>query len=252
MHEILINTHKDKNIDLLKARDYYFDHAKKVEKYRNFFINLPMILLVLSYILRFISRLYDTQHNTSVSVVIDNWLGRYYDIAIAILTILLFCVKKLFDKYIDKHKKISNMLREEYDLNILSLKRNIFAYEEYQDISKYLDAARHVNDKNKYETWYSEVFCSDNERNTLCCQMDNVIYTCHLYKDIFILRCIRLAVLIGVMFTLMILMNGIIHPFLIIVAFFEIVSNLLEEIVVCKDIREENRKLVDIVKIKKK
>ena len=251
MHEILINTHKDKNIDLLKARDYYFDHAKDVEKIRNLLLNLPMILLVVSYGMRFACRLYDGSHNTSMSTVIDGWLSTYYDIIIALITILLFFVKIAFDKYIDKKKEISNMIREEYDLNILSLKRNIFAYEDYKEIDKYLPQARYVKDKNKYEAWYSEVFCEDNERNTLCCQMDNVIYTCHLYKDIFVLRCITLSALVFFMILLMILMQGIIHPFLVFFAFFELLSNQWEEIMVCKSITEENRKLVNIVKTQK-
>ena len=126
-----------------------------------------------------------------------------------------------------------------------------YTYEDYKEIDKYLPQARYVKDKNKYEAWYSEVFCEDNERNTLCCQMDNVIYTCHLYKDIFVLRCITLSALVFFMILLMILMQGIIHPFLVFFAFFELLSNQWEEIMVCKSITEENRKLVNIVKTQK-
>lgn len=50
MNRILQETHKKQNINYLRVRDYFFDKARKLNKYQTIFMVVPIILLVFSYL----------------------------------------------------------------------------------------------------------------------------------------------------------------------------------------------------------
>ena len=59
MHRILRETHKKENIDLLKARDAYFDKARKQNnRYRTICLMTPIILSLAGTIIIVISHFY--------------------------------------------------------------------------------------------------------------------------------------------------------------------------------------------------
>lgn len=167
MKEILKNTHKKKNIDLLRVRDYYFDKARHLNTLKTMLVYLPAILLVVSYF---------------------SWLP-YYDwvdenrdyiintITIASFVLIHFAVDRFIDNYLD----VSNAYREMYDVRVLGIEKNPFAYAVNSD-KDYLDKARLYPYSSKYETWYGEIFDDSNSRNIICAQLDNVIYTYYVYK----------------------------------------------------------------------
>ena len=168
MNDILKNTHKSENIQLLKARDYYFDKARKLNRLKWVLVLFPPVLLVLSYFFR--------------SGTVDN----IRDLVIGILSIALYIVIQFpVERAIEKNLVKSNALREKYDCLVFGLEPNLFAYPD-ADGEKISDAARKakVKDESKYEVWYGEIFCKDRRRNVLCCQLDNVVYTYCVYSKV--------------------------------------------------------------------
>ena len=49
MNQILIETHKKQNINLLRTRDYFFDKARKLHSLYIFCLTIPVSLLLVSY-----------------------------------------------------------------------------------------------------------------------------------------------------------------------------------------------------------
>lgn len=167
MNNILKNTHKKENIDLLKVRDYYFDKARKCNALKNLLLYAPPVILVASYF-------FDANQS--------NWFGRYRDYIINAISILAFIlIHYCLEKVIGHNLSISNAFREKYDCNVLGLNTNIFSYS-LKSENTYLEKSRLRKNIEKYEVWYGEVFCDQNSRNVLCCQMDNIIYTYCVYK----------------------------------------------------------------------
>lgn len=48
MKQMLKNTHRKQNIDLLRVRDFYFDKARNLNKLKTLLVYFPAILLVIS------------------------------------------------------------------------------------------------------------------------------------------------------------------------------------------------------------
>ena len=90
----------------------------------------------------------------------------------------------LIQAKIDQYMGVSNTYREEYDVKVFGLKRNEYLYD-YSCLNNYQEKAdKIIKNDDKYEYWYEEIFCNDNHyNNVVCCQMDNVIYTYHVYTD---------------------------------------------------------------------
>lgn len=187
MNCILKNTHKRRNIDLLRTRDYYFDRARRLNRLKIALAVLPPIILVVSYIVASCAKWIDESRDFIVG-------------GFSILTFLLsyFIIEKGISYNLDK----SNRYREEYDLNVFGLTANPFATERIPE-SDPLSEAKRVKLAPKYETWYGEVFCNNKGRNIICCQLDNVIYTYHVYRACRVLISVILPlVVIGLFLTL--------------------------------------------------
>lgn len=167
MNRILLETHKKQNIDLLKVRDYFFDKARKLNKFTILFQILPVIVLFISYI-------------PGVSEIYV--INEYRDYYTGILAIVCFFLCYIVERKIDNYLEISNTFREEYDVQVLGIQKNQYIYD-YTCIEKYKKIADSISKESpKYEYWYEEIFCQNHNNNVICCQMDNVIYTYHVYK----------------------------------------------------------------------
>ena len=166
MNEILKRTHYKGNIDLLKARDYYFSKAKLLDSIKTKIVLLPPIFLLITYLLQLFN--------------VDLVSKTACDIFVGVFTILVIIAVHTFNHFIHINTDISNKLRMIYDSKVLDLKLNDFLANE-QDIEKYLEAANKIKYNSNYEVWYSEVFCDNHNANVFCCQMDNLIYSKHTY-----------------------------------------------------------------------
>ena len=176
MNQILRKTHVKEYIDLLKARDVYFDIARKRNKLYELSIIIPPVVAGLTYMPFLVN------HFPLIDALRDYIIG--------ITTILFVFITEYLEKKNEETLKISNALREEYDLYVFDLPRNHFVYDmsllKEQDGSwkkEIVDAWKSRPDSSKYEVWYTE-FAGENHRsNVLCNLMDNIIYTYHAYKD---------------------------------------------------------------------
>ena len=166
MNRILQKTHIKKNIDLLKARDYYFDLAKSLNLLKTLLVLLPPMLLLLSYIF---------------AVKQLSLFGDYNEMVIGTLaTIVAFAIYPI-DELIQKYTGISNQLRNIYDSNILEIKYNPHIYPR-GDVPEYLLKANRKKYDPKYECWYSEVFSGNYYADVFCCQLDNLLYAKYAYS----------------------------------------------------------------------
>ena len=176
MNDILRKTHIKKNIDLLKARDVYFDNARSRNKWFKMTIIVPPLVASLTYLPFIVSAF--------------PFVEVYRDFIIGICTVLFVVIGEWIQKKNSDDLTISNALREEYDLEVFGINRNDFAFDEsilkdakgkYKD--EIINSWNSRPDLSKYEVWYQEVF-SDNKRcNILCLQLDNIIYTYFIYKE---------------------------------------------------------------------
>lgn len=231
MDRILENTHKHTNIDLLKIRDYYFDKARHLNKIKKFVLAIPPLSLALSYI-----------------SIFDNhgFVSDYRDLWIGILTLVVYAALFIIDRQIDNNLKDSNAYREAYDCKVFEMQQNCFSESiTTHDNSKVTDkeASEKVQDMDKYEVWYGEVFCNNNGSNVICSQMDNILYTYYAYKDmkkIYVLEGIACAL---AMLFLMFQTRGIINSILIVFAFFEIFSSIVEGYNDAREQLERNKEL---------
>ncbi|MBR5544326.1 MAG: LicD family protein [Clostridia bacterium] len=167
MNRILRKTHAKYNIDILRARDYYFNFAKSLNLFKTTVIFLLPVLLALSYIPCVQTKL--------------GFSDSFRDILAGLFTLLIIVMSLIFDHFIDKYVNISNMLREYYDWNVLGIEGKCFIYD-FSQVNKYLKKATKIPYQEKYEVWYSEVFSHNNNNNVICCQLDNILYAAFAYK----------------------------------------------------------------------
>lgn len=189
MNEILRKTHIKKNIDLLKARDVFFDNARRRNKWFKMTIIMPPLIASLTY-LPFVIQIFP-------------FVEGYRDFIIGIFTVLFVIIGEYIQKKNSNDIGISNALREEYDLEVFGIDRNEFAFDESvlkNDTGQYLDkivkAWESRPDLPKYEVWYQEVFGDDKRSNILCLQLDNIIYTYYIYTEY--KNCLKVNMIIGI------------------------------------------------------
>ncbi len=176
MNIILRKTHTKEYIDLLKARDVYFDRARVRNKWFKMTIIIPPIVASLTYV-PYIVKMFP-------------YVDTFRDFIIGVTTVVFVIIGELILKRNEEDLIISNALREEYDLNIFGIERNDFAYDksifmkkdgQYKD--EIVRAWESRPDSYKYEVWYQEIFTDDNKSNVLCLQLDHVLYTKFIYQD---------------------------------------------------------------------
>ena len=183
VNDILRKTHAKKHIDVLRARDYYFDYAKLINLLKSIIVFSLPAAIALSYV-----------------PFIQLWLGysdSFRDISIGIITLLVIAVSYLLDHCIDKCTGISNALREYYDWKVLGIKGTCFVHD-FSQVDQWLCKAAKAPYTDKYEIWYSEVFSSDRNSNVFCCQLDNILYAVYSYKTTEYLYRGFLAVFLGI------------------------------------------------------
>lgn len=167
MNIILRRTHLKANIELLKARDYYFNFAKRLNLAKTIIVLLPPIFLLTTYILTLLG--------------LPSVFKGYDEIFIATLTTIAGFIIHLFDFTIQKYVSISNHLRALYDHNVLGVKYNPHIYQA-KAINETKKMSKRVGYYPKYEVWYSEVFSDNHNANVFCCQIDNLLYAKHAYR----------------------------------------------------------------------
>ena len=178
MNSIMRKSKLEKNINILKARDVFFDSAR--ERYRIYLttVFIPIIVAVLTY----------------VPILYTNYrfIESFRDYIIGITSALCLFIGKLINDKNDNDITISNALREYYDCQVFELEENPLIYKRdilFDDKGEWkkeiVDAWRKKADipSGKYEVWYGEIFSSDRKMNILAFQMDNVIYTYHVYSE---------------------------------------------------------------------
>lgn len=167
MDSILVRTHAKENIDCLRARDYYFDLAKKLHACKTALAVANPVLLILSYIPILQSRLGYTDFSR--------------DVFIGILTLMTMAASFLiFDPIIARYTGISNMLRDHYDRVVLDIPGPCFIHDSTQ-IKRYLQKADKGPLRPNYAYWYGEIFSSHKNSNIFCCQLDNIFYSYYAY-----------------------------------------------------------------------
>ena len=112
MNRILREMHRQENIVLLKARDYYFDIAKKLNAFKTVIVVLPPVLLLAIYLLTMLG--------------IDVILKDIGEIVVGILATLVAGAVYLIDIIIQKRTEASNQLRALYDHRVLGIQFNPF------------------------------------------------------------------------------------------------------------------------------
>lgn len=252
MHKLLENTHREEYIKYLKARDYYFDKARNLNNWKNRIMVFPTIIMIVYYltliVLYFIKLIVPAFDYSGF----ENFMDSYFEIGLGLLTIAIFFLCNAMDDTIAEKKEISNMIREEYDHKLFGFKRNPFVYN-YNNIDEYLEKAKYMpSDYNnwKYEYWYDEIFCDNIDRNIICMQMDNVIYTYQIYEAYLKgykkqFRNIIILMIILMLFSYCFISTSM--TFLVFLAFFEWLQVKLEEITTSKEMIATNKNLKEII-----
>lgn len=232
MKQMLKNTHRKENINLLRVRDHYFDKARSLNKLRMLLVYFPAILLVVSYF--------------SLLPYYD-WVDENRDYIINTITIASFIVIHfVLDRLIDDCLDISNAYREKYDVKVFGIDENPFAYA-MNGTEDHSDKARLYPNVPKYETWYGEIFDENNSRNVICAQLDNIIYTYCVYKYYRKFSAVMFGLIIGFMaaFTL-VFANGALV--LGLMSVFNIAQMFIEEKSDIDDLIEVNHGIMELVK----
>ncbi len=230
MRKMLKDTHRNENIDLLRVRDYYFDKARGLNKLKSLLVYIPSVLLVVSYF--------------SWLPYFD-WLDSNRDYIINTITIATFIlIHFVIDKFIGDYLNISNSYREKYDFKVFGIEENPFAYAENEE---YSDKARLYPKSPKYEVWYGEIFDSQNSRNVICAQLDNVIYTYYVYKHYRKIKILTFALIIGFMAAFsFVFANG--APVLGVMSVFNIAQTFIEDKSNIDKLIESNHAIMEYVK----
>ena len=110
MNPILRKAKLEKNINILKARDVFFDRAR--ERYRIYLttVFIPIIVAVFTYVPIIYARY--------------AFVDSHRDYIIGITSALCLLVGKLINDKNDKDITISNALREYYDCQVFELEEN--------------------------------------------------------------------------------------------------------------------------------
>ena len=254
MHKILNRTHRPSNINLLKARDYYFDKARVANnRYGKICMLTPIILTVVGMLAGSILSLFEK--NSQVISDINSWLDSYLDAFVGITSVIAFIANLFIDSYVGSNMEKSNVLREEYDCRVFNIDRNPFWDNSQQNnIPQYEKKAAFMPDRGKYEVWYREIFSSDDFANAICLMMDNAIYTYHVYK-VYRKKILRELICIAIVFALYSawyltasVSTIMVNPFILFLAVFDEVKELVESYFVSKEQEEENYDLIDFVK----
>lgn len=254
MHKILNRTHRPSNINLLKARDYYFDKARVANnRYGKICMLTPIFLTVTGMLAGSILSLF--QNNNQIIQNINSWLDSYLDAFVGITSVIAFIANLFIDSYVGSNMEKSNVLREEYDCRVFNIDRNPFWDNSQQNnIPLYEKKAAFMPDRGKYEVWYREIFSSDDFANTICLMMDNAIYTYHVYK-VYRKKILRELICIAIVFALYSawfltasVSTIMVNPFILFLAVFDEVKELIESYLVSKEQEEETYDLIDFVK----
>ena len=234
MNKILQETHKKQNINYLRVRDYFFDKARKLNKYQTIFMVVPIILLVFSY-LPFLS--------------CYTWINDNRDYYVGFFSISSFIATYFIKLKIDEQLRISNTFREEYDVQVFGMSKNNYFYDE-QCIKRFLEISNNtINDSKKYEYWYEEIFSTNHINNVICCQMDNVIYTFHVYKKTKKIYTYFLGILGILMAFLWIAIKDVQFFVLSFIALFSVLQMFIEYINVANGLIERNEYIYKKVKM---
>lgn len=234
MNKILQETHKKQNINYLRVRDYFFDKARKLNKYQTIFMVVPIILLVFSY-LPFLS--------------CYTWINDNRDYYVGFFSISSFIATYFIKLKIDEQLRISNTFREEYDVQVFGMSKNNYFYDE-QCIKRFLEISNNtINDSKKYEYWYEEIFSTNHINNVICCQMDNVIYTFHVYKKTKKIYTYFLGILGILMTFLWIAIKDVQFFVLSFIALFSVLQMFIEYINVANGLIERNEYIYKKVKM---
>lgn len=255
MHDILRKTHSQFNINILKVRDYYFDKARIANnEWKRRCLLAPIYLStvgmlglsVLYYCLK------PGTEDYAIVQAFDDWL----DVIVGVVAIFSFIIASLIQNYIDENLEISNEFREWYDCRVFGIAPNrFFSCLSEEERYKHLQLAQKVPDSSKYEVWYRETFSEDNYANAICLMMDNVIYTFYVYKA-YLRRINRtLAIIAGVflLYTCFFIFCKasnilvLVNPFVLFMAVFDEIKELIESAAVAKDLEEDNRRLKNYV-----
>ena len=145
--------------------------------------------------------------------------------------------------------RISNTFREEYDVQVFGMSKNNYFYDE-QCIKRFLEISNNtINDSKKYEYWYEEIFSTNHINNVICCQMDNVIYTFHVYKKTKKIYTYFLGILGILMTFLWIAIKDVQFFVLSFIALFSVLQMFIEYINVANGLIERNEYIYKKVKM---
>ena len=114
MNIILKRTHMKSNIKILKARDYYFDIAKKLNRFKTAIVLFPSFFMLITYLLPVFG--------------IDLFSDELCEIIIGIMAAAAAASVYLLDALIGKYTDISNHLRLLYDHNVLGVHYNPYLF----------------------------------------------------------------------------------------------------------------------------
>lgn len=253
MHKILRRTHSENNIDLLKVRDYYFDKARILNNhYRKYCLFAPILLSVVGMIICSATNLW--LKNYAVAVGITNFVDKWLDMVVGVVAIVSFIIDCFLVAAIDKNLVISNHFREQYDVEVLDIKPNIFLSKNIS-IAEHLPYANNVADSDKYYVWYREIFSKNDFYNVICVIMDNIIYTYHVYNANR-KRLLRIVIVCFVFFFCYSLafyfaqddsVFRMVNPFLLFVAVFDEIKELVTSYASAKELAEDNKKIKEYI-----
>ena len=105
MHKTLVDTHKESNINILKARDYYFNKARV---YNN---NMRKICLLGPIVISVIGMFLVGILNKFWPTAFSEWLGNNIDIIVGCVAVLAFAIDFFLKKRIVDLLSKSNALR---------------------------------------------------------------------------------------------------------------------------------------------
>ncbi len=251
MKDFLLRTRKESNIFYLRARDYYFLKSKKYHQYKKIFIALPSICTLLIYGILVVCAIDSISTKIWVKNVMT-FVTDYAELLLGICTIFAFFAVKFLESKSDHYKEKSNIQREMYDNTVFQLKNNLFSYD-YQLAEKEKELGRRCpeNYNNwKYERWYDETFSDDLNRNILCMQMDNAVYSYHVFvlcKKTYVFQFIILMVFLAMLILFAYLLMGWSMCLLVMFAMFELLSEKWEEITIAEDMICRNKSLINTV-----
>jgi hypothetical protein len=253
MHKLLVDTHRDSFVNILRARTYYIEKAMKYHKTTKRLSVLPTLVIIFSYVILFltyVSGFFFTSDSAFLILMnqINEFATNNIEIISGVLTLLIYFVIGFLNRELYRNKEISCMLREVYDNRLFNITGNPIAYD-YSNVEEHIkmyEKAPADYNKWKYEYWYDEVFCDDLESNIISMQMDNVIYTYRafeLYKKEYEKQLIKIIILTVALIAVSWYLIGFTMGLFMLFALFDIISSKYEEVKVAEDMVQRNRQL---------